>query len=153
LAAAATGAGLALCGAVMQALTRNPLADPYLLGLSSGAALGAVVFMIAGASLLMPVGAFLGSVATLVVTLSITGLRGGPPPPRQSLSGGAIPALAAAATSFLICWPATGDSSREILSWLMGSLGGVTWPEALLTSLVVLGAGLPLLLVGGALDA
>src|SRR5690606_6955674 len=55
--------------------------------------------------------------------------------------------------SFLIFWTATGDSYREILSWLMGSLGGVTWPEALLTSLVVLGAGLPLLLVGGALDA
>ena len=153
LAAAATGAGLALCGAVMQALTRNPLADPYLLGLSSGAALGAVVFMIAGASLLMPVGAFLGSVATLVVTLSITGLLGGATPARAILAGIAISALAAAATSFLIFWTATGDSYREILSWLMGSLGGVTWPEALLTSLVVLGAGLPLLLVGGALDA
>ncbi len=153
LAAAATGAGLALCGAVMQALTRNPLADPYLLGLSSGAALGAVVFMIAGASLLMPVGAFLGAVATLVVTLSITGLLGGATPARAILAGIAISALAAAATSFLIFWTATGDSYREILSWLMGSLGGVTWPEALLAVLLVLGAGLPLLLVGGALDA
>ncbi|MFD2649734.1 putative F420-0 ABC transporter permease subunit [Devosia albogilva] len=153
LAAAATGAGLALCGAVMQALTRNPLADPYLLGLSSGAALGAVVFMVAGASLLMPLGAFLGAVATLVVTLSITGLLGGATPTRAILAGIAISALAAAATSFLIFWTATGDSYREILSWLMGSLGGVTWPEALLAIVVVLAAGLPLLPVGGALDA
>ncbi len=153
LAAAATGAGLALCGAVMQALTRNPLADPYLLGLSSGAALGAVIFMIAGASLLMPLGAFLGAVATLMLTLSITGLLGGATPARAILAGIAISALAAAATSFLIFWTATGDSYREILSWLMGSLGGVSWPEALLASLVVLAAGLPLLLVGGALDA
>src|SRR5690606_23408336 len=65
--AAAAGAGLALSGAVMQALTRNPLADPYLLGLSSGAALGAVLTLLAGAALLLPLGAFLGSLAALAL--------------------------------------------------------------------------------------
>src|SRR5690606_37964417 len=54
LTAAAVGAGLALCGAVMQSLTRNPLADPYLLGLSSGASLGAVLVLLAGVPLLLP---------------------------------------------------------------------------------------------------
>ena len=61
LTAAAVGAGLAICGAVMQALTRNPLADPYLLGLSSGASVRAVVVFVLGWSLLLPVAAFTGA--------------------------------------------------------------------------------------------
>lgn len=153
LAAAAVGAGLALCGAVMQALTRNPLADPYLLGLSSGASLGAVTFLLAGASLLMPLGAFLGAGAAMALTLLVTRLLGGATPTRAILAGISISALAAAATSFLIFWSATGDSYREILSWLMGSLSGVIWPEALLVLVALALAGLPVLLSGRSLDA
>lgn len=153
LAAAAVGAGLALCGAVMQALTRNPLADPYLLGLSSGASLGAVAFLLAGASLLMPLGAFLGAGAAMALTLLVTHLLGGATPTRAILAGISISALAAAATSFLIFWSATGDSYREILSWLMGSLSGVIWPEALLVLAALVAAGLPVLLSGRSLDA
>ncbi|WP_418607438.1 iron chelate uptake ABC transporter family permease subunit [Georgenia sp. SUBG003] len=62
VAAAAVGAGLALCGGVMQALTRNPLADPYLLGVSSGASVGAVLVLVVGLSAALPVAAFLGAV-------------------------------------------------------------------------------------------
>lgn len=153
LAAAAVGAGLALCGAVMQALTRNPLADPYLLGLSSGASLGAVTFLLAGASLLMPLGAFLGAGAAMALTLLVTRLLGGATPTRAILAGISISALAAAATSFLIFWSATGDSYREILSWLMGSLSGVVWPEALLVLTALVVAGFPVLLSGRSLDA
>ena len=153
LTAGAVGAGLALCGAVMQALTRNPLADPYLLGLSSGASLGAVAFLLAGAALLMPLGAFLGAGSAMALTLLVTQLLGGATPTRAILAGISISALAAAATSFLIFWSATGDSYREILSWLMGSLSGVTWPEALLVLAALALAGLPVLLSGRALDA
>ncbi len=153
LTAAAVGAGLALCGAVMQALTRNPLADPYLLGLSSGASLGAVVFLLLGSALLMPLGAFLGAGAAITLTLLVTQLLGGATPTRAILAGISISALAAAATSFLIFWSATGDSYREILSWLMGSLSGVIWSEALLVLAAVALAGLPILLSGRALDA
>ena len=153
LAAAAVGAGLALCGAVMQALTRNPLADPYLLGLSSGASLGAVIFLLLGSALLMPLGAFLGAGAAIALTLLVTQLLGGATPSRAILAGISISALAAAATSFLIFWSATGDSYREILSWLMGSLSGVIWSEALLVLAAVALAGLPILLSGRALDA
>ena len=153
LAAAAVGAGLALCGAVMQALTRNPLADPYLLGLSSGASMGAVTFLLAGASLLMPLGAFLGAGAAMALTLLVTRLLGGATPTRAILAGISISVLAAAATSFLIFWSATGDSYREILSWLMGSLSGVIWPEALLVLATLVLAGLPVLLSGRSLDA
>ena len=153
LAAAAVGAGLALCGAVMQALTRNPLADPYLLGLSSGASLGAVSFLLLGASLLMPLGAFLGAGAAMALTLLVTHLLGGATPSRAILAGISISSLAAAATSFLVFWSATGDSYREILGWLLGSLGGVVWSEALLVLGALLLAGLPILVSGRALDA
>lgn len=153
LVAAAVGAGLALCGAVMQALMRNPLADPYLLGLSSGASLGAVAFLLLGASLLMPLGAFLGAGTAMGLTLLLTQLLGGATPTRAILAGIAISALAAAATSFLIFWSATGDSYREILSWLMGSLSGVVWVDALLVLVALVVAGVPILLSGRALDA
>ncbi|WEJ34247.1 putative F420-0 ABC transporter permease subunit [Devosia sp. SD17-2] len=139
LVACGIGAGLALAGAVMQALTRNPLADPYLLGLSSGAALGAVTILLMGAALLMPIGAFLGALAALGLALGIAHLLGGATPSRAILAGICISALASAGTSFLIFWSATGDSYREILSWLMGSLSGSLWSDVGLV-----GAGLVL---------
>ena len=153
LAAGAVGAGLALCGAVMQAWTRNPLADPYLLGLSSGASLGAVALLLMGATLLMPLGAFAGAALAMGTTLLVTHLLGGATPTRAILAGISVSALAAAATSFLIFWSATGDSYREILSWIMGSLSGVVWAEAALSLGILLVVGLPVLLSGRALDA
>ena len=153
LTALGVGAGLAVSGAVMQALTRNPLADPYLLGLSSGAALGAVLFLLLGFTLLMPLGAFLGSLGALALALLIAQLLGGATPSRAILAGISIAALASAATSFLIFWSATGDSYREILSWLMGSLSGSIWSDAALVYLALV-VCLPIILVSGrALDA
>lgn len=136
IAAFGVGAGLALAGAVMQALTRNPLADPYLLGLSSGAAFGAVALVVLGLTAFVPLGAFVGSLAALGLALAVTQLLGGTTPVRAILAGISISALASAATSFIIFWSATGDSYREILSWLMGSLSGANWVDAAL----VLGA-------------
>jgi iron complex transport system permease protein len=153
LTAGAIGAGLALCGSVMQALTRNPLADPYLLGLSSGASVGAVLFMLAGASLMMPIGAFLGASGAMLVTLLVMQLLGGATPTRAILAGISISSLATAATSFLIFWSATGDSYREILSWLMGSVSGVVWSEAALVLGATLVVAVPVLFSGRALDA
>lgn len=153
LTALGVGAGLALAGAVMQALTRNPLADPYLLGLSSGAALGAVLFLLAGAAPLMPAGAFLGSSGALALALLIAALLGGATPSRAILAGICISALAAAATSYLIFWSATGDSYREILSWLMGSLSGSVWPDALLVLAALALCAPAILMAGRALDA
>lgn len=132
IAALGMGAGLALAGAVMQALTRNPLADPYLLGLSSGAALGAVALVVMGLTAFVPLGAFVGALAALALALVVTQLLGGTTPVRAILAGISISALASAATSFIIFWSATGDSYREILSWLMGSLSGSNWFDAAL---------------------
>jgi iron complex transport system permease protein len=153
LVAAGVGAGLALCGAVMQALTRNPLADPYLLGLSAGASLGAVLFLLIGAALLMPLGAFVGAGAAMALTLLVTQALGGATPVRAVLAGISISALASAATSFLIFWSATGDSYREILSWLMGSLSGAVWSDAFIVVGAIFLVGLPVLLSGRSLDA
>jgi len=146
LTGAAVGAGLALAGAVMQSLTRNPLADPYLLGLSSGASLGAVAVLVVGVGLLLPVAAFAGALAALVATLSLARVGGVLTPGRAVLAGLAVSQLAAAGTSFVIFWSATGDSYREILNWLLGSLAGSTWQS------VAIAAG-ALVLVGTVLVA
>ena len=153
LTAAAVGAGLALAGAVMQSLTRNPLADPYLLGLSSGASLGAVAVLVLGIGLVLPAAAFLGALAALAVTLGLAGSLGTLTPTRMVLAGLAVAQLCAAATSFVIFWSATGDSYREILSWLMGSLGAATWQSVLISAAAVLVVGLGLASAGGTLDA
>jgi iron complex transport system permease protein len=153
LAALGIGAGLALAGTVMQVLTRNPLADPYLLGLSSGAALGAVIFLLIGAALLMPIGAFIGSLLALGAALGIAALLGGATPSRAILAGICIAAVASAVTSLLIFWSATGDSYREILSWLLGSLSGTTWTDAGVVGLGLLLCTPLILLSGRGLDA
>ncbi|WP_448071581.1 putative F420-0 ABC transporter permease subunit [Georgenia yuyongxinii] len=154
LAAAAVGAGLAVVGAVMQALTRNPLADPYLLGVSSGASVGAVLVLVLGLSAALPVAAFLGALAALVVTLALAARRdGGLSPVRTVLAGVAVAQLGSAVVSFVIFWSATGDSYREILSWLMGSLGGATWSEAWLAVGATAVVGTFLAAQGRTLDA
>nr|WP_243758808.1 putative F420-0 ABC transporter permease subunit [Actinotalea soli] len=153
LTAAAVGAGLGVAGAVMQSLTRNPLADPYLLGLSSGASLGAVAVLVLGVGVLLPVAAFVGAVAALAAALTLAGSLGTITPARTVLAGLAVAQLCAAGTSFVIFWSATGDSYREILGWLMGSLGGATWSSVAISlgAVVVL---LPVLLASArTLDA
>ncbi|WP_034227997.1 putative F420-0 ABC transporter permease subunit [Actinotalea ferrariae] len=153
LTAAAVGAGLALCGAVMQSLLRNPLADPYLLGLSSGASTGAVVVVVLGAAVALPLAAFVGALAALVLTLALAGSAGAVTPTRTVLAGVAVSQLGAAATSFVVFWSADGDSYREILSWLMGSLGAATWQSAAIAVPTVLVVGGLLVLAAGTLDA
>lgn len=153
LTAAAVGGGLALAGAVMQSLTRNPLADPYLLGLSSGASLGAVAVLVLGLGLLLPVAAFAGAVLAMVAALTLAGSLGTITPARTVLAGLAVAHLAAAGTSFVIFWSATGDSYREILSWLMGSLAGARWSSVAIAAGAVLVLGTALALQGRTLDA
>ncbi|HEY9499641.1 MAG TPA: putative F420-0 ABC transporter permease subunit [Terrimesophilobacter sp.] len=153
LTAAAVGAGLAVSGVVMQAITRNPLADPYLLGLSSGASLGAVAVLLLGTALLLPVAAFLGAMVALALTLLLAGSFGRVTPGRTVLAGIAVSSLAAAITSLVIFWTVTGDSYREILGWLLGSLAGARWPAVAIAFAAILIAGVPIMLSGRVLDA
>jgi iron complex transport system permease protein len=153
LTAAAVGAGLALVGCVMQAVTRNQLADPYLLGLSSGASLGAVAVLLLGVGILLPVAAFGGATLALLATLGLASAFGPLTPTRTVLAGVAVSAFAAALTSFVIFWTVTGDSYREILGWLLGSLAGARWPAVGIAVAAIAVAGIPIMLTGRVLDA
>lgn len=153
LTAAAVGAGLALSGAVIQALTRNPLADPYLLGLSSGASLGAVTVLLLGAAVVLPVAAFAGAMLAMAATLALAGALGSLTPTRTVLAGLAVSSLASAAASFVVFWTAQGDSYREVLGWLMGSVAGATWSSVWISLPVLAAVGLPLMFCGRLLDA
>ncbi|WP_395245195.1 putative F420-0 ABC transporter permease subunit [Agromyces sp. MMS24-K17] len=160
LTAAVVGAGLALCGAVMQAVTRNPLADPYLLGLSSGASVGAVLVIVLGVGLLLPLAAFAGALAALLATLVIAmaaSARAGRgarlDPTTTVLAGIAVSSVFGAITSLVIFWSATGDSYREILNWLLGSLAGTDWTSVTISGVALLAVGLPLVASARTLDA
>jgi len=153
LTAAAVGAGLAVSGAVMQGLTRNSLADPYLLGLSSGASLGAVSVILLGLTVVLPLAAFLGALAALAATLLLANALGRITPTRTVLAGLAVSSLASAITSFVIFWTVTGDSYREILSWLLGSLSGARWPAVAIAGTAIIVVGIPIMLSGRVLDA
>jgi iron complex transport system permease protein len=153
LTAALVGAGLALSGAVMQSVTRNPLADPYLLGLSSGASVGAVCVVILGIGFVLPAAAFAGALLALLATLSIAKVGGTITPVRAVLAGLAIAQLAGALTSFIIFWAAKGDSYREILNWLLGSVAGATWESVAIAATAVAFVGTGILLSATRLDA
>ncbi|MEJ5336181.1 MAG: iron chelate uptake ABC transporter family permease subunit, partial [Thermus sp.] len=133
LGAALVGALLALGGAVLQGLFRNPLVDPGLIGVSSGAALGAAVFIVllpgAGALQLyaLPLFAFLGG---LLATLFLMGLARGPGGTRVAillLGGIALNALVGAAVGFLT-FLATEQELRSLSFWTLGGFAAVTWP-------------------------
>nr|WP_157423596.1 putative F420-0 ABC transporter permease subunit [Agromyces lapidis] len=164
LTAAAVGAGLALCGAVLQAVTRNPLADPYLLGLSSGASVGAVVVLVLGWSLVLPLAAFTGAIVALLATIGLAlgaGRAGGAAgatgarlsPTATVLAGIAVSSVFGAITSLVIFWSATNDSYREILNWLLGSLSGTDWVSVAIAGGAFLLVGMPLLASARTLDA
>ena len=118
------GGTLGLTGAALQGLLRNPLAEPGLLGASSGAALGAVIVFYFGlataTSLLLPLGAVMGSLAALAVLYALAGRRGDLL--TIVLAGIAINALAAALTSLALNFAPSPYAALEILFWMLGSL-------------------------------
>lgn len=151
--AVAVGAGLALSGVVMQAITRNPLADPYLLGVSSGAALGAVAVLLLGFAIALPLAAFVGALLALAATLALAGIGGRLTPGRTILAGIAVAQGASALVSFAIVATARGDSYREIINWLMGSMAGATWNSVVIAAVTLAVIGVFLLARARTLDA
>ena len=99
----------------------------------------------------MPVAAFAGAVLALSATLVIAGRSLSPS--RTILAGVAVSSLFAALTSLLIFWTATGDSFREIINWLLGSLAGARWPAVAISLGAILVVGVPMMMAGRALDA
>ncbi|MFD3745692.1 FecCD family ABC transporter permease [Nocardia sp. NPDC058633] len=140
LVAAACGAGLGICGVIMQSLLRNPLADPFVLGISSGASTGAVivgVLGVGGAAIGLSGGAFIGSLVAFGLVLLLARMSGGSND-RVILAGVASTQLFSALTSFVIFAFADSDETRGVMFWLLGSLEGVRWDDVVLCAVVVL---------------
>jgi iron complex transport system permease protein len=144
-----------VCGVVLQALLRNPLAEPYVLGISAGASTGAVLVMllgIGGGALGISLGAFLGAaLAFALVLLLAGGGRGGST--QVILAGVAGSQLFNALTAFIVSTSANAEQARSVMFWLLGSLGGVRWPDVSLLALVVGGGLLVCLYAARTLDA
>jgi iron complex transport system permease protein len=148
LVAALVGASLAVAGAQMQGLFRNPLASPDVIGTSSGGAFGAVLALASGLAMhslfYMPILSFVGALVALFLVYAIATRRGYTPIATLLLAGVALNALIGAATSFLITvkW-VRFEIAQEILFWLMGGIDSRTWEHVWLA--------LPCLVVGLAL--
>ncbi|MCG7203242.1 FecCD family ABC transporter permease [Streptomyces arenae] len=155
LLAAVCGAGLALCGAVLQSLLRNPLADPFVLGVSSGASTGAVavvVLGVGGGAVSLPAGAFLGALLSFALVLVLSHSLGGSMD-RVVLCGVAAMQLFSALTSFTVLTSADAETTRGVLFWLLGSLTGAGWTQVLTCALALAAALLVCLAHARTLDA
>ncbi|WP_124087539.1 FecCD family ABC transporter permease [Pseudogemmobacter humi] len=155
LVAAACGAGLALAGVVLQALVRNALADPYLLGVSAGASTGAVavtILGVGGGALGISGGAFLGATLAFGLVAALARAAGGGPA-QMVLAGIAGSQLFNALTSFFIAKSANAEQARGIMFWLLGNLSGVRWPDVTLAVPVAVAGFLACLWHARALDA
>jgi iron complex transport system permease protein len=133
LLAASIGAGLAAAGAAFQGLFRNPLADPYVVGASGGAALGASLAIITGLTWTfagfgpVPLAAFVGSLVAVFIVYFIAEVGGKASAIELLLAGAALSTLLAAITSLLML---VGDSTlHEVFAWTMGGLSGRSWPH------------------------
>ncbi|WP_431320240.1 FecCD family ABC transporter permease [Rhizobium sp. YTU87027] len=134
LVAASAGASLALSGAVLQALLRNPLAEPYVLGVSAGASTGAVCVMLLGFGygvLSLSGGAFIGAVVAFLLVAFLAARAGGSSE-RIILCGVAGSQLFNAVTSYIVTTSANAEQARGVMFWLLGSLSGVRWPDVYL---------------------
>lgn len=143
---ALVGGALGLAGTAFQGLFRNPMADPYVVGVSAGAALGATVAILFGlpqAGLgfgAIPVMAFAGALVTVMLVYRLAAVRGRATTVAMVLAGLAVSSVITAVVSFLMLM--SGDKLEQLIYWLMGSLSGRTWSDLYLA--------LPYITLGGA---
>lgn len=144
------GAGLAVCGVALQAMVRNVLADPYLLGVNSGASSGAAAAILFGfgsglGEHALPASAFLGALAASALVFAVARSAGRVTSVRLLLAGVAVGYALYAATSFLIFASGSAEGARSVMFWLLGSLGLAQWDAPLAVVAVVVLATLVLL--------
>ena len=140
-----TGAGLATCGVLMQCVTRNPIAEPYILGISSGASAGAVFIIVFGStvaigSLSVAFGAFIGAILCGIMVFVI-GTQWGrsTSTTRLVLSGLAISTIFSAITNIIIYSAKNSNQAKSAMFWIrMGSLGGGTYEKLYLPIIILL---------------
>ncbi|NFO88064.1 iron ABC transporter permease [Clostridium botulinum] len=137
------GAGLAICGVLMQCVTKNPIAEPYILGISSGASCGAVFVIVLGGMSSIGInsvggGAFVGSLISGILVFVIgTQMGKTTSTTRLVLSGMAISTIFSALTNLLIYSAENSNQAKSALFWTVGSLGGAKW-EVLLFPFIIL---------------
>jgi len=139
LLAGCVGAGLAVSGGALQGTLRNPLAEPYLLGVSGGAAVGAVLLMglgISSASLLT-FGAFAGAAVATILVTAIARVVGGSGDTRLLLMAGVVVGAFANAAILVALADAPPERLRGALWWMMGSASDATWPSVGRASIAV----------------
>jgi iron complex transport system permease protein len=160
---ALVGAALALAGAMMQGLFRNPLADPGLVGVSAGAALGAVLVIVLGGAFLapvmdflgigaLPIAAFFGGLGTTLLLYAIATRRGQTSVGTMLLAGIALGAIAGAITAYLV-FRSDDFQLRELTFWSMGGLGGATWQKIALAMPFMIGVFIAMPFTARGLDA
>lgn len=152
LLAAVTGASLAAAGATYQGILRNPMADPFILGVSAGAALGATIVMVGGlGGALVPLAAFLGALSATAVVYMLGRTGGRASVMTLLLAGVAMSAMLSGMVSLLIFF--SGEEMRAIVYWTMGGLGRADW-QGINTVLPFMILGMiPLVLHSGQLNA
>ncbi len=139
------GAGLAITGAVMQAIFRNPLASPYILGLSSGASLGSAISIMFAIpfiplAIVQPILAFIMCFITMIIVYTISRIGGSVRTETLILAGVAVSSLMSALVSFLT-YIAPSDKMEDIVFWMMGSLSNVDWDQMIFAiPLIVFGS-------------
>lgn len=156
---ALVGAGLAICGVALQAMVRNVLADPYLLGVNSGASSGAAAAILFGVGAgfteyALQTTAFLGALAASLLVFVVARTAGRVTSIRLLLAGVAVGYALYAATSFLIFASGSAEGARSVMFWLLGSLALAQWNIPLaIVAVVVCGSVALLTLAGRRLDA
>ncbi|MFT7184896.1 MAG: iron complex transport system permease protein [Pseudohongiellaceae bacterium] len=132
------GAGLSLSGAVLQTVTRNPLADPYLFGISSGASFGAVLVLasVGAASSMVSItgGAFLGGALSVFMVVSLAGM--GVQIERMLLAGVAVQFMFSSATS-LVLYLSDPQAAASLLFWILGSFTRASWDNLLIPTVII----------------
>jgi len=157
LLASIVGGGLAVVGVTLQAVVRNPIADPYILGISSGASVGAVLVILFGmlrswGIYATSAAAFLGGLTAFAAIYLLARDRGKIPPVRIVLSGIAVSYLFSSITSFLILKSKAHIASQGVLYWLMGSVAGARWEHLGLPALVLLAGTVYLVLLSRSIN-
>jgi len=138
------GAGLSLCGIVMQAVVQNPLAEPYLLGISAGGYLGATIFIILGNSVIsifngagLAFTAFIGALFAAISVLFLASFKSNITTTKLILSGTIINALFTAIGNFVIVLSGTDNTISRVTYWMIGSLSSAKWESLPLPTIAV----------------
>lgn len=154
----AVGAGLAVTGAALQAMVRNVLADPYLLGVMAGASTGAAATILFGIGTVLGASsltgsAFAGAVGAMALVFAISRVGGKATSVRLLLAGVAVGYIFSALTSFMIFVSDSDQGARDVLFWLLGSLSLAVWQSAIIAGIAVVACIAVLLAWGRRLDA